>query len=188
VSDILTGSKRFYSKVEKLCYVVIMSARKLRHYFEAHAIRVLTDQLLHEIFRNRDNSGRISKWAMELLEYVVDFEKHSAIKSQVLANFVAEWTEPSSATEGVVLEEPWLVHCDGAWGVVGAGTAAILTSPSGIKLQYVVSWSLAAKLTSALTTSQNMRQSCWGFASYGHQLSELHPSHRLQSSCWADRK
>jgi hypothetical protein len=49
---------------------------------------------------------------------------------------LAEWTEPSSATKGVVLEEPWLVHCDEDWGVVGAGAAAILTSPSGIKLQH----------------------------------------------------
>jgi hypothetical protein len=95
VSDILRGSKRFYSKVEKLCYVVIMSVRKLRHYFEAHAIRVLTNQLLHDIFRNRDSSGRISKWAMELLEYVVDFEKHSAIKSQVLAIFWQSGRSPA---------------------------------------------------------------------------------------------
>jgi hypothetical protein len=75
-----------------------MSVRKLWHYFEAHTIRVLTDQPLHNIFRNRDSFERISKWAMELSEYVVDFEKRSAIKSQVLAEFMAEWTEPGSAT------------------------------------------------------------------------------------------
>jgi hypothetical protein len=86
-----------------------MSACKLRHYFEAHTIRALTDQPLHDIFRNRDSSGRISKCAMELSEYVVDFEKHSAIKFQVLADFMVEWTEPSSTTEVVVPEEPWLV-------------------------------------------------------------------------------
>jgi hypothetical protein len=98
VSNVLTGSKRFYSKVEKIYYAVIMSARKLWHYFGVHTIRVLIDQSLHDIFRNRDNSRRISKWAMELSEYVVDFEKRSAIKSQVLTEFVAEWTELSSAT------------------------------------------------------------------------------------------
>jgi hypothetical protein len=36
---------------------------------------VLTNQTLNDIFDNRDSSGRISKWAMELLEHVVDFEK-----------------------------------------------------------------------------------------------------------------
>jgi ribonuclease HI len=71
---------------------------------------------------------------MELSEHVVDFEKHSAIKSQILADFIVEWTESGSATEGAVLESPWLVYCDGVWGTVGVRVAAILISPSGIKL------------------------------------------------------
>jgi hypothetical protein len=60
VSEVLTGSKRFYSEMEKIYYAVIMSARKLRHYFEAQTIRIPTSQLLNDIFRNRDSSGRIS--------------------------------------------------------------------------------------------------------------------------------
>jgi hypothetical protein len=76
--------------VEKICYTVVTSARKLRHYFEAHKIRVLTNQPLNDIFGSRDSSRRISKWAMELSEYVVDFERCNAIKSQILADFVAE--------------------------------------------------------------------------------------------------
>jgi hypothetical protein len=62
-----------------------MSSRKLRHYFEAHTIKVLTNKPLNDIFSNKDSSGRVNKSAMELSEYVVDFEKGSAIKSQVLA-------------------------------------------------------------------------------------------------------
>jgi hypothetical protein len=98
VSGVLTGSKKYYSEMEKICYTVIMSARKLRHYFEAHTIKVLTNQLLNDILGNRDSCGRISKWAIELSKYVVDFEKRSMIKSQILVDFVAEWTEPSSRT------------------------------------------------------------------------------------------
>jgi hypothetical protein len=116
--EVLTGSNRFCSEVEKIYYAVIMSARKLRHYFEVHTIRVLTDQPLHDIFRNKDSSGRISKWAMELSKHVVDFEKCSAIKSQILADFVVEWTKPRSKTNGAVPESPWL-YCDGAWGQLG---------------------------------------------------------------------
>jgi hypothetical protein len=43
VSKALTGSKRFYSEMEKICYAMIMSALKLRHYFEAHTIKVPTN-------------------------------------------------------------------------------------------------------------------------------------------------
>jgi hypothetical protein len=87
VLEVLKGSK--------ICYAVIMSVRKLRHYFEAHTIILLTNQSLNDIFDNRDSSGRISKWAMELSEYVVDFEKRSAIKLQILVDFVALWMKPS---------------------------------------------------------------------------------------------
>jgi hypothetical protein len=38
VLEVLTGCKRFYSEMEKICYAVIMSARKVRHYFEGHTI------------------------------------------------------------------------------------------------------------------------------------------------------
>jgi ribonuclease HI len=122
-----------------------MSSQKLRHYFKAHTIKVLTNQPLNEIFSNRDSSRRIRKWAMELSEYVIDFEKCSAIKSQVLADFMVEWMEPHSMTEGEVPKTPWVVYCDGAWGATGAGAAVILFSPSGIKLRYTSHMQLNSK-------------------------------------------
>jgi hypothetical protein len=76
--------------MEKNCYIVIMSGRKLSHYFEAHTIEVLRNQSLNNIFSNRDSSKRNNKWAMELSKHVIDFEKRNAIKLQILADFVAE--------------------------------------------------------------------------------------------------
>jgi hypothetical protein len=69
--------------MEKICYTVIMSAWKLQNYIVTHTIKVLTNQPLNDIFGNGDSSDRICKWVMELSEYVVDFEKRNAIKSQV---------------------------------------------------------------------------------------------------------
>jgi hypothetical protein len=57
---------------------------------------------------------------MELSEHVIDFEKRSAIKSQVLADFISDWTEPSSYSESTVVDTPWKICCDGSWGVSGA--------------------------------------------------------------------
>jgi hypothetical protein len=94
---------------------------------------------LSDIFSNRDSSKRISKWAIELSEYVINFKKRSVIKSQVLADFLSEWTEPRSATESEVPETPWVVYCDRAWGgATGAGAVVVLFSHSGIKLRYEV--------------------------------------------------
>jgi hypothetical protein len=109
VFEALASSKKYYIEMKKIYYAVVMSARKLRQYFEAHRIRVLTNQPLNVIFENRDCSGRIGKWAMELFEHVVDFEKRSAIKLQELADFIADWMEPSSYTEGPVIDRPWQV-------------------------------------------------------------------------------
>jgi hypothetical protein len=81
VSEALVGYKKYYLEMKKICYAEVMSARKLHHYFEVHRVRVLTDQLLNDIFGNRDSSGRIGKWPMELSEHVIDFEKRNAIKS-----------------------------------------------------------------------------------------------------------
>jgi hypothetical protein len=58
---------------------------------------------------------------MELSEHVINFEKRSAIKLQVLPYFIADWTELSTYTEGTVTDTPWQVYCDEAWGVSGAG-------------------------------------------------------------------
>jgi hypothetical protein len=130
VSDALTGTKKYYLEIKKICYAVVMSTRKLRHYFEAHKVRVLTNQPLNDVFGNRDCSGRIGKWAMELFEHVVDFKKRSATNSQVLVDFIADWTEPSSYIEGSMTDTPWHMYCD------GARATSILISPSGIKLRY----------------------------------------------------
>jgi hypothetical protein len=92
--------------MEKICYAIVMSVRKLHHYFEACRVRVLTNQSLNDIFGNQDCSSGIGMWAMELSEHVVDFEKRSAIKSQVLADFITDWTEPSSYTDGIMIDTP----------------------------------------------------------------------------------
>jgi hypothetical protein len=122
--------------MEKICYAVVMTARKLQHYFKAHSVRVLRYQPLNDNFRNQDSSGTIGKWAMELSGHVIDFEKRSDIKSQILIYFIIDWTEPSSYTKGMVVNMMCQVYCDGAWGVSRAGATMILKSPSGTRLRY----------------------------------------------------
>jgi hypothetical protein len=46
ISEALSGSKVLYLELEKIAYAVVMATRKLRHYFEAHRVTVLTNQPL----------------------------------------------------------------------------------------------------------------------------------------------
>jgi len=40
-----TGEEKNYPKLEKLAYCLLIASKKLRPYFQAHPIRVLTDSL-----------------------------------------------------------------------------------------------------------------------------------------------
>jgi hypothetical protein len=67
--------------------------RKLRHYFEGHPVTVVSSFPLGEKAQNREASGRIAKWAAELMGETLSHASRKAIKSQVLADFLAEWTD-----------------------------------------------------------------------------------------------
>jgi hypothetical protein len=58
-----------------------MASRKLRHYFEAHKVRVTSDRGLGELPRNPEESARIAKWVAELSGFNITFEPSTTIKS-----------------------------------------------------------------------------------------------------------
>jgi hypothetical protein len=76
-----------------LLYTLLITSRKLCHYFQAHKITVPSSFPLGEIIRNREANGCIVKWSIELGEFDIEFCARQAIKSQILADFVLEWTE-----------------------------------------------------------------------------------------------
>jgi hypothetical protein len=77
----------------KLTYALLITARKLSHYFQSHWIEVHTSSTLGEILNNRKATGKIAKWAIELSMYDIGYKPRTTIKAQALSDFVAEWTE-----------------------------------------------------------------------------------------------
>jgi ribonuclease HI len=138
IFEALSGSKLFYSEMEKMAYAVVMAKRKLRHYFQSHNILVPTAFALRDMFENKESTGRIGKWATELAEHVINFVSCSAIKSQVLADFVVDWTPSVSNGDPIVSEPVWEVQGDRAYCHLGSAVAVVLKSPSGIKLRYAL--------------------------------------------------
>jgi hypothetical protein len=72
---------------------VVLVRHKLRHYFEVHPVTTVSSFLLGEIIRNPDAASRIIKWSMDLRGETLTYAPCKAIKSQTLADFVAEWTD-----------------------------------------------------------------------------------------------
>jgi ribonuclease HI len=123
--------------VQKLLYAVLITSRKLRHYFQEYSITVVTNYPLGDILRNQDATGRISKWAVELGALTIDFKPRTTIKSQALVDFMAEWRENQQATP-TERPEHWVMYFDGSLKLEGAGAGILLTSPTGEQLKYVL--------------------------------------------------
>ncbi|KAM2673904.1 hypothetical protein EV2_015148 [Malus domestica] len=83
-----------YSNIEKLALALVMSARKLHPYFQAHSIIVLTNHPLRQILQSPDTSWRMIKWAIALGEFDISYQPKPAKKGQAVADFIADFTYP----------------------------------------------------------------------------------------------
>jgi ribonuclease HI len=123
--------------MQKLVYAILMTKRKLRHYFDAHPITVVSKYPLGVVIQNSEAEGRIAKWALELMGQNITYSPRSAIKSQVLAYFVDEWTKIQ--TPPVSIEhETWIMYFDGTIMKEGAGVGLVFISPLGMHMEYLV--------------------------------------------------
>ena len=79
--------------MEKLAFALITVVRKLKPYFQAHTIVVLTDQPLKRAMSSPEAAGRMALWAIELSEYDVQYHPRTAVKGQIVTDFIAEYTQ-----------------------------------------------------------------------------------------------
>jgi hypothetical protein len=109
----------------------------LRHYFYDHKITVVSKAPLKDIINNSDATGRVAKWGIELAFFDIDYKPHTAIKSQALAEFMADWKE---ARETTPIPEPehWVMHFDRLKLLHGSGAGVTLKSPKADELSYVL--------------------------------------------------
>ncbi|XP_071738995.1 uncharacterized protein [Rutidosis leptorrhynchoides] len=117
VSKAVSGSKVNYMPIEKLVYALVHTARRLRRYFQAHPIMVLTDQPIRQHM--------------------------CSVKGQILADYLAETTVDIEASKESIstapLEsQPWELYTDGTYGPEGSGAGLVLTSPEGEEYTYVL--------------------------------------------------
>ena len=124
--------------MEKLILALVTTARKLRPYFQAHTIEVPTEYPMKQVLHKPETSGRLMKWTIELSEFDIIYKPKTAIKGQVLADFVMEFTsaEPAENAQTPIDLPIWKLSVDGATNAQGSGIGLILTSPEGIDIEY----------------------------------------------------
>jgi hypothetical protein len=70
-----------------------MTTRKLKHYFLAHIVGLVSDQPLARVLQTKEEMGQIAQWVVEIGQYDIEFIPRRTIKSQALTDFIMEWTD-----------------------------------------------------------------------------------------------
>ena len=138
-----------YSPLEKAILAVVHASRKLPHYFQAHTVVVLTQLPLKSVLQTADYTGRIALWNTILGAFDINYMPQTSIKGQVLADLVAEFTEPPIETpseqhdrEGkpvgmAFAPKPlcWKVYVDGAANQRESGVGLVLITLEGATIE-----------------------------------------------------
>ncbi|KAI5351002.1 hypothetical protein L3X38_003893 [Prunus dulcis] len=165
VSKALQDAEVRYLDIEKLAFALVVSARRLRPYFQAHTIHVLTNQPLKQVLQKPETSGRLVKWAIELGEFDIHYKPRPAMRGQAVADFLSEFTEPQASAATQLISEPnpspsqdqtptkntldltqplWTLFVDGSSNAQGCGAGLVLVSPDKVALEYALRFNFQA--------------------------------------------
>nr|GEU41422.1 hypothetical protein [Tanacetum cinerariifolium] len=147
VSLTLKEAERNYAPMENLALSLVYITRKLRRYFKAYPVKVITDQPIKQILNKTEVAGKLEKYAVELGAYNVTFIPRNAVKGQGLADFITEtpdeespewyfWTQEVTPERGDT--KVWTLFTDEASSVKGSDAGLVLIGPSGVEHTYAL--------------------------------------------------
>ena len=88
----LHGAEERYPPMEKLAFALVIATCKLKTYFQAHTVIILTEKPLRREISNPKAAGRLTLWAIEFSEFDIQYRSRIAIKGQVVTDFITEFT------------------------------------------------------------------------------------------------
>ncbi|VFQ82147.1 unnamed protein product [Cuscuta campestris] len=118
---------------------------RLTPYFQAHLVQVLSQQPIGALLRSPNAPSLMSKWAVFLGAFQIEFKPRPAIKGQALADFVVECTareEPSP--EEPETDDWWIVFTDGSSTAKNSGGGVVVIAPEDFRAYYSIRFGFKA--------------------------------------------
>ena len=113
VSQAFQRAELNYLRIKKIAFALIVASRKLRQYFQANPILVMTDQPIRKSMNKPEAAGRMIQWAIKLSQFDIEYLPRTAIKAQALADFIAEFTFPDEGNPADDAKR-WTIQTDGS--------------------------------------------------------------------------
>nr|GEY66245.1 hypothetical protein [Tanacetum cinerariifolium] len=120
VSRTLHEAGRNYAPLENLALCLLHISRRLRRYFKAHPIKVITDQPIKQILNKPEVSGKLAKYAVEIGVYNITYISRTAVKV------------------GQKDSKGWTLYTNGASSQKGVGAGLVLIDSSGTEYTYAI--------------------------------------------------
>nr|XP_016477327.1 PREDICTED: uncharacterized protein LOC107798804 [Nicotiana tabacum] len=138
-------SKNSLSAPRKIGLTFHSCLSKAYAYFQYHPIAVVRTFPLWNVLHKPELSGRLAKWAVKISEFDIEYKPRTAIKSQVLVDFMADCSPgllPFATKEAVMVLQTtsgvWNLFTDRASNVKVSEIGVVLISPLGEILRQAI--------------------------------------------------
>ncbi|XP_049382666.1 uncharacterized protein LOC125846990 [Solanum stenotomum] len=134
----MTSNELNYSSIEKLCLALVFSIRKMKNYFQAHVVCLISRaNPIRFVISKLVLSDRLARWFLQFQQFEIVYIPHKVVKGQALADFLADhpipndWEltdeKPNDDAMSIEIQPPWKMYFDGAThrGGVGVGIVFI---------------------------------------------------------------
>ena len=135
----LIDAETRYTFIEKFCLSLYYACIKLRHYLlSSTCIVTCQADVIKHMLQKPILSGRIGKWAYALVEYDLVYESLSAVRGQIVADFIVEHriNDEYDLEVGYITCTPWKLFFDGSACDDGQGIGDVLISPNGAIFEF----------------------------------------------------
>ncbi|RDX61932.1 Retrovirus-related Pol polyprotein from transposon 17.6, partial [Mucuna pruriens] len=121
--------------VNKVALAIIITARKLRTYFQSHHVICIIGLPIRQILRKPNLVGRMTRWVIELSEFNIAYERRGHMKAQVLTDFINKLTPNSHEEEATRVNREWTLSVDGSSNKKGTKVGVILKGPGMVLIK-----------------------------------------------------